>query len=51
MSDEINDEELEQLYDEIDAAIRKNGLPTEEELRAEIEGLNKTADKAQSVCT
>jgi hypothetical protein len=49
MSD-LSTKELEQLYDEIDAEVKKGGLPTEEELRAEeeelraeIEELNKTA--------
>jgi hypothetical protein len=38
--------ELEQLYDEIDAEIRMNGLPTEKKLAAEIEELNKgTSEK------
>jgi hypothetical protein len=40
---DISKEGLEQLYDEIDAEIKKNGLPTEKELRAEIAELNKTA--------
>ena len=40
--------ELEQLYDEIDAEIQKSGLPSEEELRAEVEELNRTA--AVKVC-
>ena len=39
MSD-ISPEELERLYDEIDADIKKNGLPTDEELMAEIEKAN-----------
>lgn len=37
---EISVAELEQLYDKIDAEIKKNGLPTEEELQKEIEALN-----------
>jgi hypothetical protein len=40
---DISVKELEQLYDEIDADIKKNGLPTEDELGAEIEELNDTA--------
>jgi hypothetical protein len=42
MSD-ISVKELEQLYDEIDAGIKENGLPTEEELRAEIKEMYKMA--------
>ncbi len=42
IGDEITEEELEQLY-EIDADIRQNGLPAEDELRAVIEELNRTA--------
>jgi hypothetical protein len=39
---DISARELEQLYDEIDAEIKKSGLPTEKKLAAEIEELNKT---------
>lgn len=39
----ISARELEQLHDETDAEIKKSGLPTEEQLKAEIEELNKTA--------
>lgn len=42
MSD-ITPKESEELYDELDADMKKNGLPNEEELRPEIEELNKTA--------
>jgi len=40
MSDDISDEELEELYDKIDAEIAERGLPSDEELRREIERLN-----------
>ncbi len=40
---DLSAEELEQIYDQVDADIKKNGLPTEEELRAEIQKLNETA--------
>jgi hypothetical protein len=39
---DINAKELEQLYDEVDAEIKKSGLPTEKKLVAEIEEMNKT---------
>lgn len=38
--DDISDEELEELYDKIDADIAERGLPSDEELRREIERLN-----------
>ncbi len=40
---DISPEELKQLFDEIDAEIQKNGLPTEQQLQAEVRELNKTA--------
>ena len=46
MSD-ISPEELERLYDEIDAEIKKNGLPSEEEFSAEVERLNKSGPSTQ----
>ena len=39
ISTDISAKELEQLYDEIDAEIERNGLPAEDELKAEIEKL------------
>lgn len=41
--DEISEEELEALYNKIDAEIAERGLPSDEELRREIERLNKSA--------
>ena len=39
ISTDISAKELEQLYDEIDAEIERNGLSAEDELKAEIEKL------------
>jgi len=39
ISTDISAKELEQLYDEIDAEIERNGLPAEDELKAEMEKL------------
>ena len=39
--DDISAEELEALYNTIDAEIAERGLPSDEELRREIERLNK----------
>ena len=41
--DDISTEELEALYNKIDAEIAERGLPSDEELRREIERLNKSA--------
>ena len=41
--DDISPKELEGLYNKIDAEIAKRGLPSDEELRREIERLNKSA--------
>ena len=38
--DDISPEELEALYNKIDAEIAERGLPSDEELRREIERLN-----------
>ena len=40
---DLTDQELEQLYDEIDREIAEKGLPTDEEIFAEIERLNQSA--------
>ena len=41
--DDISPEELEALYNKIDAEIAERGLPSDEELRREIERLNGSA--------
>ena len=41
--DDISTEELEALYNKIDAEIAERDLPSDEELRREIERLNKSA--------
>lgn len=38
---ELSVKELEGVYDQVDAEIAKSGLPTEEDLKKEIEVLNK----------
>ena len=43
MSDDISDEELEELYDKIDADIAERGVLSDDELRRETERLNKSA--------
>lgn len=34
--------EVEQIHDKVDGEIKKNGMPTEEDLKKEIEKMNKT---------
>ncbi len=40
---DILEAQLEELYDEVDRQIKAKGFPTDEELRANIEQLNRTA--------
>ena len=47
--DDISTEELEALYNKIDAEIAERGLPSDEELRREIERLNKSAKNRRRV--
>ena len=39
-SADLTDRELENLYEELDREIAERGVPSDEELRAEIEKLN-----------
>ena len=37
---EITNEELQAIHDQVDAEIKAHGLPTDDELRQEVENLN-----------
>jgi hypothetical protein len=46
MADDISEEELEELYDKIDAEMAKHP-PSDEELQREIDRMNSTAPEEQ----